>query len=224
MTTSSYCESIEKLLDTFVSNDCAATSIYLIDRDTDLRWIFKVSYAVGQLSFVLQFPHFSKVSKEFIMAIFTEINTKKHDLLLLENVTVIRFVVQYVTRDERHGFLMHNAFPSLQPGWLINVAESVACFGRVDIMIKCDVTNAKNERSTKDFILWVNSNLAIEDLRYEVQNSGLIDGSEFTVGDFFTKTHRDAFGDDTLISDIITSFTLVEDIRCFVVPDDSILM
>lgn len=224
MTTSSYSEPIEKLLETFLSNDRAGTFIYLTDRDTDLFWIFKVSGVLGQLSFVLQFPHFCKVSKEFIMEIFTEINTKKHDLLRLENVTVIRFVVQYVTRDERHGYLMHNAFPILLPGWLINLAESVACFGRVDIMIKCDVTNAKNERSTKDFLLWVNSNITIADLRYEVQNSGLIDGGEFTVGDFFTKAHRDAFEDDTLISDIITTFTLVEDIRCFVVPDYSILM
>jgi len=212
------------------------TTIKIKNSPSAILLALKVSCCRDHLSFITQIQAYKLLQPEteaIIGLIFAEVNKNTSKYLQHEKnnfqFTVVRFVVEHVTmfdiNRQKDGFKMPHAlnFMKGHPGWLINSSHSVACFGRVDVLLECKFTTKEGETYTKEYTIWVQSDITIDHLRYEVLISGLFDNYEFTVGDFFTKT-EESFPPETKISDIITEFTTNPDLICLIAPDDSILM
>ena len=209
------------------------------DKEHGSLFNLQITIWKDHLSFILQCPPYRYLEtqmKTISALIFAEINANRFKYLEYEKkmkITVIRFVVEYVRSNCRtNGLIYPNALHELtnsnSNGWLISMKESVACFGRVDIVVECNFFTKLNHQYKKTFTIWVDSFSTIADLRDALLTSGNFDVNEFNAGDFFkiqeNGGENEVFGENVKIADIIHELTYKPDISCLVAPDDSILM
>lgn len=230
----SYTESIQELLDVFSKYDWAPQAIRLMDARSGIQCRCRLECSQKHLSFTLQFPHYVSIPYEFVGEIFGELDKIKASLLKMETmdkkVTVVRLVVEYLLATPSRGHIIKDAFQSLSSkcGWIINPNESVACFGLVDVVVLCeiseiDVTDIFYKTRKQQIIVWMQSNSTIADLRHEILYSGAFDNNELVVHDLYTD-EGGCFDENVLITEIVSTVSLKEDIKCMIAPDDSILM
>jgi hypothetical protein len=164
----------------------------------------------------------------FVERVFQEVDKNKDTLLSFEKtnhkVTVVRFICELSNFYQRGTYRCPNCLQS-KNYWIINHLESVACYGKVDLDIECQITTVNVVKQTRRLRVWVDSSNTIGELKLLIYHSELNDNAEYAVGDIYTVEKPDGFADSVFVSDIIKGYDSNKaDLHCLMGVDDSILM